>query len=188
MLLSACFAKNQCFLAKIVPLLKAIVWELCKRLFGSVFSVCKITINENNFFIDCASWIWLADCSKLAKNYQNENDVTIFQHDVGHDNFFEVYFVSLVKFSYWSKFHAIIITGSGVLTILFYKGLTKNAEIKNIPLWVLLISRDWDKLGIPNSARMSLIKSHWMLQKSQGYNFLNSDYLETLFASCSLHL
>ena len=35
-------AKNQRFLAKIVPLLKAIVWELCQRFFSSVFNFCKI--------------------------------------------------------------------------------------------------------------------------------------------------
>ena len=33
LLISAFFAKNQCFLAKIVPLLKAIVWELWQRFF-----------------------------------------------------------------------------------------------------------------------------------------------------------
>ena len=32
-------------------------------------------------------------------------------------------FVSLVKFSYWFKFHVNIITGSGVMTIFFHKGL-----------------------------------------------------------------
>ena len=38
------FCKNVCifFLAKIVPLLKAIVWELCERFLSSVFSFCKI--------------------------------------------------------------------------------------------------------------------------------------------------
>ena len=35
-------AKNQRFLAKIVPLLKAIVWELCEKFFSSVFSFCKV--------------------------------------------------------------------------------------------------------------------------------------------------
>ena len=45
--------------------------------------------------------------------------------------FFERY-VSLVKFSYWSKFHVIIITGSGVLTIYFFKGLTRNQEIPHL--------------------------------------------------------
>ena len=46
-------------------------------------------------------------------------------------------FVPLVKFSYWSKFHINIITGPGVVTISFYKGLTRNLEIRNTPVWVL---------------------------------------------------
>ena len=51
-------------------------------------------------------------------------------------NCFWCCFLSLVKFSYWSKFHVIIITGSGVLTIFFYKGLTRNPEIRNTPIWI----------------------------------------------------
>ena len=46
-------------------------------------------------------------------------------------------FISLVKFSYWSKFHVNIITGSGIMTIFFYKGLTRNPEIGNNPVWIL---------------------------------------------------
>ena len=76
------------------------------------------------------------DCSKLAKNPKNDNDVTIFRHDV-NVKFFWRCFVSLVKFSYWSKFHVNIITGSGVMTIFFYKGLTRNPEIGNTTVWVL---------------------------------------------------
>ena len=45
-------------------------------------------------------------------------------------NFFDVFFVFFVKFSYCSKFHVNIIPGSGVMTILFYKGLTRNPEMK----------------------------------------------------------
>ena len=45
--------------------------------------------------------------------------------------------VSLIKFSYWSKFHVNIITGSRVMTIFLYKGLTRNPEIGNTPVWVL---------------------------------------------------
>ena len=37
-------------------------------------------------------------------------------------------FVSIVRFSYLSKFHVKIITGSGVMTISFYKGLTRNRK------------------------------------------------------------
>ena len=76
------------------------------------------------------------DCSKLAKNPKNDNDVTIFRHDV-NVKFFWRCFVSLVKFSYWSKFHVNIITGSEIMTIFFYKGLTRNPEIGNTPVWVL---------------------------------------------------
>ena len=76
------------------------------------------------------------DCSKLAKNPKNDNDVTIFRHDV-NVKFFWRCFVSLVKFSYWSKFHVNIITGSRIMTIFFYKGLTRNPEIRNIAVWVM---------------------------------------------------
>ena len=51
--------------------------------------------------------------------------------------FFWRCFVSLVKFSYWSKFHVNIITGSEIMTIFFYKGLNKNPEIGNTPFCVL---------------------------------------------------
>ena len=74
-------------------------------------------------------------------------------------------FVSLVNFSYWYKFHVNIITGSGVMTISFYKGLTRNLEIGNTPVWVL--SNIWRELGIPNLARTSLIKCYWMLQNAK---------------------
>ena len=76
------------------------------------------------------------ECFKLARNPKNDNDVTLFQHDV-KVRFFWRFFVSPVKFSYWSKFYVNIITGSGIMTIFFYKGLTRNTEIGNTPVWVL---------------------------------------------------
>ena len=42
--------------------------------------------------------------------------------------YFDVFFVPLVKFNYWSKFHVNIITGSGVMTLSFYKRLTRNRK------------------------------------------------------------
>ena len=42
--------------------------------------------------------------------------------------------VSLVKFSYWSKFHVNITTDFGVMTIFFYEGLTRNLGIGNTPV------------------------------------------------------
>ena len=70
------------------------------------------------------------------------------------------FFISLVNYSYWSKFHINIIFGSGVTTIFFYKGLTRNPEIGNTPSEFCPISGDWDELGIPNLARMSLMKCY----------------------------
>ena len=61
-------------------------------------------------------------------------------------------FVSLVKFSYWSKFHVNIITGSGVMTIFFYKGYQ---------VWV----KD-TKFGTNVSNKMLL-----NAEKCQGYSF-----------------
>ena len=46
---------------------------------------------------------------ELVVNWKNSNDLTIFGHDV-IVNFLSC-FVSLVKFSYWPKFHVNIITG-----------------------------------------------------------------------------
>ena len=96
----------------------------------------KVTINENINFADSASVIRPPDCSKLVKNPKNDNGVTIFRRHV-IINFFWRCFVSLVKFSYWSKFDDNIITGSEIMAIFFYKRLTRNPEIGNTPVWVL---------------------------------------------------
>ena len=107
-----------------------------------VFQVCfhflykkKVTVTENITFAESVSGIWSSECSKLAKNPERDNDVTISRHDF-NVKFSWRCFVSLVKFSYWSKIHVNIITGSGIITIFFYKVLTRNPEIGNAPVWV----------------------------------------------------
>ena len=45
--------------------------------------------------------------------------------------------VSLVKSSFWSKFHVKITAGSRVITIFLYEGFIRNPEIGNTPVWVL---------------------------------------------------
>ena len=69
-------------------------------------------------------------------------------------------FVFLVNLSYWPNFHVNIITGSGVVTIFFYKGLTRNLENGNTPFEFCPISGDWGELGVPNLARTSPIKCY----------------------------
>ena len=112
------------------------------------------------------SGIRLPDCSKMAKIPQNTNDVTIFRNDI-IVKFFWGCFVSLIKFSYCSEFHVNIINGSGIVTNLFYKGLTRNPEIGNTPSGFCPISGDWGELWIPNLARMSLIECYGMLQNAR---------------------
>ena len=51
--------------------------------------------------------------------------------------FFQLCRISLVKSSYWCKFHVSIMTGSVVMTIFDYKGLIRNLEIRNTYVWVL---------------------------------------------------
>ena len=98
-----------------------------------------------------------------SKNPKNDNTVTIFWHDVRF-KFFWRCFVSLVNFSYWSNFHANIITGSGIITTFFYKRLTRNPEMGNTLEWVLPNIWNWAKLWMPNLARMSLIEYYWMVE------------------------
>ena len=76
----------------------------------------------------------------MVINWKNDIGVTFSRYDV-IINFFWRCFASRVKFSYWSKFHVNIIIGSRVGTIFFHKGLRRNPEIGNTPIWVCPI--DW---------------------------------------------
>ena len=115
------------------------------------------------------SGIRLLDCSKLAINWKNDNDVTICQYDV-IVNFFCRCFVSIVKFSYSSKLYVNISKGSKVMTIYFYKGLTRNQEIRNTLIWILL--NIW-RLGRVRDTKFGTDFSNEMLlnaAKCQGYS------------------
>ena len=119
---------------------------------------------------DYASGIWFLECSKLAINWKNSNEVTLFRQDI-IIIFFWCCFVSLIKFSYWSKFHVNIITGSGVTTIFFYKRLTRNPEIRNTIVWVL---PNICRLGHVGDTKFGTNVSNKMLLnvvKCQSYSF-----------------
>ena len=116
------------------------------------------------------SEIRLPHCSKLFKNREKNNDVKTCRYgDIV--NFFRRSFVSLFKFSYWSKLHVNTITGYGVMTIFFYQGLTRNLEIGNTPIWVL--PNIWI-LGHVNHTKFGTIVPNKILlntAKYQGYSF-----------------
>ena len=136
----------------------------------SVLLRLKVTINENGSFTDYASGIRFPECSKLVINRKDDNDVTIFRQDVIVKVFWRC-LVSPVKSSYWSKFHVNIITGSGVMTISFHKGLARNPEIRNNPVW--LLPNTW-RLGWDMDTKFGTNVSNEMLlnaAKSQGYGF-----------------
>ena len=120
LLMSAFFSRISIFLAIVVSC------EYCKSCARDflvlllVFVRWKVTINENVSFIDYTSGIPLPDCSNSAINWKNDNDVTIYWNGA-IVNIFWPCFVSLVKYSYWAKFHFNIISGSRVMTIYFCK-------------------------------------------------------------------
>ena len=79
--------------------------------------------------------------------------------------------VSVVKFSYWSKFNFNIITSSGVMTIFIYKGLTRNPEIGTTPVWVL--ANIW-RMGQVRDTKLVINVSNEKLKnavKCKGYSF-----------------
>ena len=65
-----------------------------------------------------------------------------------------------------------MITGSGVMTISFYKELTRNPENGNT---LVRISGDWNEQGLPNLARTFLIKCYGMLQNAKITAFTASE-------------
>ena len=132
---SIVFAKNYRFCPKNYLYSKE-QCESCVKDFLVLFAVIvkqKVAISENITFAGSVSRIRPQDCSKLANNPKNDNDVTTFRHDT-IVKVFLAFFVCLVKFSYWSMFHVNIITDTGIMIIFFYKGLTRNPEIRNIPV------------------------------------------------------
>ena len=94
-----------------------------------------------------------------------------FSNMMSSSNNFEGSLVSVVMFIYWSKFHLNIITRSGVKTICFYKGLTRNVEIGNTPVSVL---PNFSRLGRVRNVKFGTNVSNKMLlnaAKCQGYSF-----------------
>ena len=114
-----------------------------------------------------------SDCFKLARNPKNDNDVTISPDDVNVKLFWRC-FVSPVKFSYWSKFHVNIIFGSGIMTIFFYKRLTRNPEIENTLFWVL--TNIWRPERVMDTKFGTNVSNRTLLNttKLQGYSFYSS--------------
>ena len=122
------------------------------------------------------SEIPLPDSSELAINRKNDNDFTICRHDAIVKSFWHC-FVSLVKFSFWFKIHVNIITGLGVTTIFLYKGLTRNLEIRNTPIWVF--PNIWRLAQFSHTKFDTHVskKYYWMLRNARVIDFTVSELL-----------
>ena len=168
-----CFCKKQHFLAGIVFLLKALMWELFKRFFSCVFSFWKIKgyyyQRKCKFYRLCIRYpaSRLLQIGHKSEKWQWRNNSPTWCHR----QIFWRYFGSFVKFRCWPKFHVNIITGFWVMTILFYQGLTRNQEIGNTPVWV---SPNIWRLGRVRDIKFGTNVSNKILlnaAKYQGYSF-----------------
>ena len=139
LLMLAFFWQKQHFWGKTVPVPKAIVWELCYRFFSSAFSFSKRKdyFFENVIFTDYASGNRLPDCSKLTINRENDNDVTVCQHDD--------------------------ITGFFDFVLFLMSNLVTGASFMSIRVLpnILRLGRDWDiKFGrnVSNEMLLNVVK------------------------------
>ena len=135
-----------------------------------------LTKTLNKSFTDYASGIRLSDCSKFTVNWKYGNGVTIFWHEV-IVKFFWRCFVSLVRFSYLSKFMSISSVAVGLWQFPFVRDWPEIRKSVIPRLSFCPITEDWDELGIPPVARMSLIKCFWMLQNTRFTAFTVSELL-----------
>ena len=126
---------------------------------------------------DYVSGIRLPDCSKLAINWENDNDVTIFWNDI-IVNFFDVVLFLLSSLVTDPSFMPI----SSLVLELWQFPFTRDwPEIKKLeihPPEFCPISVDWGKLRIPNLAQAFLIKCYWMLQNAKVTAFMVSELLK----------
>ena len=138
----------------------------------SVFIREKVTITENIAFSKLfvhnpASGLLQID--QKSKKWQWRHNFPTWRHC---QMFLTLFCFSCFSFfSYWSKFHVNIITGSGIMTIFFYKELTRNPKIGNTSVWVFpdiwWMRQVMDTRFSTNVSNRMLLKS----AKFQSYSF-----------------
>ena len=106
------------------------------------------------------------DCSKLAKNPKNGNDVTIFRHDV-NINFFDVVLFLLSRLVIGPSFMSISSLVMKLWQFSFIRDLPEiwKSEIPSSEFFP--VSGDWGEWWIPNLAWIFLIECYLMLHNSR---------------------
>ena len=113
-------------------------------------------INGNVIITNHASGIWLLDCSILAINWKNDNDVTI---DVA------VIFLSSLIFG--SSFMPISLLVLELWQFSYTKDWAETPKSQLTLCEFCLIPGDWGKLQMSNLTRMCLVKSYWILKNTR---------------------
>ena len=171
-------------MAKIVPLLKAIVRELRQRFFSSACSFCKIVgyslwkCKLCRLYIQNPAFRLL----QIGHKLENNNGITTCWHDV-IINFFWRCFVSMSSLVTGPSF---MLMSSLVLELWqhsFIRDWLKIWKLEIPPSESCPISWDWGELEIPNLAQMSLMKCYWMLQNTKVRAFTISLFLILLYLS-----
>ena len=116
------------------------------------------------------SGIRLLDCSKLATNWKIAT-TSQFSDMTSSWKIFWRCFVSFVKFSYWSKFHVNIITGSGVMTVSFIRDWPEIWKSEIPPSGFCPISGDWGGVRDTKCGTNVSIKMLLNAAKFQSYSF-----------------
>ena len=130
----AFFCKKSAFFDKNSTFTQATVWELCSRFFSSIFSFCKI---KGYYYWKCKFYILcIQNLSSGLLQIGHKSEKCHWRHNFltwHHRQFFWRCFVSLLKFSYWSKFHINSTTGSEVMTIFLWKVLPEILKLEIPP-------------------------------------------------------
>ena len=86
--------------------------------------------------------------------------------------------VSLVYFSYWSKFHVNIMTDSELWPFSFIKDWPETRKSETHLCDFCPVSRERRELGILKLARMRLMKYYWILKNARVTSFTISELLK----------
>ena len=145
-------------MAKIVPLFKAIVWELCNKFFSYIFSFCKIKgyyYWKRKFYDLCVrdpAFGLMTMTSQLSESSSNFFDLAVFLLS------------SLVTGPSFMSISSLVLE---LWQFSFIRDWPEIRKSEIPPSEFCPISGDWGELWIPNLARMSLIECYWMLQNAR---------------------
>ena len=115
------------------------------------------------------------DWPRLAKNLKNHNEVIISQHDV-IVKYFDVVFFLLWRLVTGPNFMSISLLLLELWQFSFIRDWPEIRKSEIPPSEFCSISGDWGKLGIPNLARMSLMKCYWSMQNAKFAAFTVSEW------------